>query len=155
MSEEKKDDHTEGGIETSKLIGGGILIVVLFMVLFGLKGCYETKKSEDKNPTNTEQGIKGNNETPVFKFPTSGERYATRENPVKAFLNPLRSKTSQVNDDPSRTSRARYVLASNPNIYFDSPGPDSEWHKMPIGDYIIYPIDPQDPGIGFSWSLNQ
>jgi len=156
MSEEKKDDHAEGGIETYKFIVGGIMVIVLFMVIFGLKSYYKTKKSEDKNPTNTEQGTKGNNETSAFTFSTSGKNvYATRDNPAKAGLCPLTSTTSQVNDDPSRTSRARYVLASDATKYFDSPGLNSEWHKMPTGDYLIYPIDPQDEGIGFSWSLNQ
>ncbi len=154
MSEEKKDDHKEGGIETGKLIAGVIMIIVLFMVIFGLKSYYKTKNSEGKDNIKTEQEpTETNEQLPVHKFPTSGEGYATRETPVKAFLNPLNGKPTQRNDDTSRVSRARYVLASDTTKYFDSPGPNSEWHKMPIGDYLIYPIDPLDEGIGFSWGF--
>ncbi len=146
MSEEKKDDHAEGGIETYKFIAGGIMVIVLFMVIFGLKSYYKTKKSEDKNTTNTEQGTKEGNKNPTSNFAISGHGTATMENPIEAYLDPRITHTSL-----GKSQNGKYVLKSDPTIVFICNGhPDSmDFGAFPAGDYLIYPEG--SSSIEFSW----
>ena len=76
------------------------------------------------------------------EFPISGEGHATRESPVKAWLDPAHSQIR-----PSRPERL--CLAEDPAVCFnDTAGADQskvrlieqKWEEMPAGKYLIYPL---------------
>jgi hypothetical protein len=77
------------------------------------------------------------------EYPSSGEGHATKETPVKAWLDPMKTHYR-----PSRP--ARYVFVEDTELFWDdTEGAKVEsnstehhkvWLNMPAGKYLVYPL---------------
>lgn len=80
-------------------------------------------------------------------FPRKGERFATEDEPVKAWLDPRKSYTR-----PSGRG-AKYCLEGHPSICFEDKAVgvqvNATWQTFPAGRYLITPIG--DDEISFRW----
>ena len=141
-----------------KIIVFLVSIIVVITVVFFFLTSSEKENKKEKLPlllTQQQQPAMGPRETwetsIEVKFPVSGEGPATTVSPVRAYLNPLRSKTRVLGE-----GFARFVLVSDTTKFFlcdEKPEMASrhieEWWSMPSGDYLIYPVGREK--ILFSW----
>lgn len=84
-------------------------------------------------------------------YPSSGEGYASVNQPIKAYLNPQRSHTRP-------QGVVRYEFENDPSVWIIEYGPAEgnkgidqyKWWSMPKGNYIITPVNPEET-IYFYW----
>ncbi|MES2416245.1 MAG: hypothetical protein V4504_00930 [Patescibacteria group bacterium] len=132
--------------KTADIISKIILYVGIIAISYGLWYYFSDKWNVNINKET------GNIEV----FSTEGNGYATKNNPVKAYLDPKLSYTRHRHGNGAPgIAKAKYVLASNHHLFFissDAPEDTSNinaWAEMPAGNYLIYPID--EEGITFWW----
>ena len=124
------------------LYGAGGIVLVAFAFFFLLKHHQrETSKPTPGNTTIQQQ------QQPLLAFPTSGEGWATKQVGVKAWLDPKHTFTR------ASGKYARYVLAENPNLFFDDTDvvatTNKNWQQFPAGNYIVFPLGTDK--IHFHW----
>ncbi len=91
-----------------------------------------------------------NNSSSNNSYPTSGKGIATKENPIKAYLDPQKTYT--------RTpTKAKFIFEKDENIFFicgkkenSSQEYINSWAVMPKGNYLIFPLPPETE-IVFEW----
>lgn len=133
-------DHGHGNGMTGVVVRLGILVVIIMLIgYFTIPLVVSAFKTSEEHPT-------------YQKFLISGKGIATKEKPIKAYMDPLKTSIMVLGK-----GEAKYVLASDANIFFvcnqkaEQGGDDylKPWWQMPEGNYLVYPNDRDT--IMFSW----
>jgi|GEM_PF-5503928 len=142
-----------GTVRTLAGWAAGLCAIVIFIVaLAHWIGVYKAR-SRVKQLAEIQERLRNLPPPPAPpEYPRTGEGQATRAMPIKAWLDPLKTRTR-----PSRP--ARYVFALDTVLVFDDSAgafvDKSErrkvWWGMPAGRYLVIPLHAKDQEMYFRW----